>query len=68
MTTMRAELLEVTSLATQGLALVPLLGWGFALVDPLFVFGDDRRTLHDRIADTIVVDLRASPAAPKPVA
>lgn len=37
---------------------VPLLGWIFALVDPLFVFSATRQTLHDRIAGTIVVDLR----------
>jgi uncharacterized RDD family membrane protein YckC len=35
---------------------IPFVGIVFTLVDALFIFGDERRTLHDRIADTIVVD------------
>ena len=35
---------------------IPVLGALFGLIDALCIFGDDRRTLHDRIADTIVVD------------
>lgn len=35
---------------------IPLVGAVFTLVDALFIFADDRRTLHDRIADTIVVN------------
>lgn len=46
------------------LGFVPLLGWLFGLADALTVFSDDRRTLHDRIADTIVIDLRAAPERP----
>jgi len=34
---------------------IPLIGWVFALADPLCIFGEERRCLHDRIADTIVV-------------
>jgi len=34
---------------------VPLLGGIFVLVDALMIFNDDRRCLHDEIADTIVV-------------
>jgi uncharacterized RDD family membrane protein YckC len=34
---------------------IPLLGTIFGLVDPLFIFGDERRCLHDYIASTEVV-------------
>jgi len=46
------------------LATIPLLGWIFELVDLLTIFAVDRRTLHDRMADTIVIDLRAPLASP----
>ncbi len=35
---------------------IPLLGLLFSLVNVLFIFGEERRCLHDRIADTIVVN------------
>jgi len=35
---------------------IPLIGNIFGLADALFIFGEERRTLHDRLADTIVVD------------
>lgn len=38
------------------LGMVPLVGRFIGLVDPLLIFGKERRCLHDLIADTIVVD------------
>jgi uncharacterized RDD family membrane protein YckC len=40
-------------------AAIPLVGSVFELADMLTIFGAERRTIHDRIADTIVIDLRA---------
>jgi hypothetical protein len=37
------------------LSLVPLLGAVVALLDVLFIFGESRQCLHDKIADTIVI-------------
>lgn len=34
---------------------IPLAGPIFSIVDPLFIFRESRRCLHDAIADTIVV-------------
>ena len=36
---------------------IPLVGVVFSLADPLFIFGETKRCLHDMIADTIVVDV-----------
>jgi uncharacterized RDD family membrane protein YckC len=46
------------------IGVVPVIGWAFGLADTLAIFSSDRRTLHDRMADTIVVDLRARAPAP----
>jgi uncharacterized RDD family membrane protein YckC len=37
------------------LTLIPLFGSLYSLVDSLMIFGESRRTVHDRIADTIVI-------------
>ena len=34
---------------------IPLVGGLFSLIDPLFIFGEEKRCVHDLIADTIVV-------------
>jgi uncharacterized RDD family membrane protein YckC len=34
---------------------IPFIGSILVLVDALMIFGDDRRTVHDRMADTVVV-------------
>ncbi|HJU84682.1 MAG TPA: RDD family protein [Holophagaceae bacterium] len=33
----------------------PFVGWIFSLVDALFIFGQEKRCLHDLMADTIVI-------------
>lgn len=38
------------------LGMIPLVGRFIGLVDPLLIFGKERRCLHDLIADTIVID------------
>jgi uncharacterized RDD family membrane protein YckC len=38
---------------------VPYLGWLFALVDTLAIFGRERRCLHDRIAGTKVIEVES---------
>lgn len=38
------------------IGMIPYVGWLFSIIDPLFIFAEDRRCLHDRIADTIVVN------------
>lgn len=36
---------------------IPLIGFMVALIDGLMIFGNDRRCLHDRIADTTVIKI-----------
>lgn len=38
------------------LSMIPVVGRFVNLIDPLVIFGAERRCLHDYIADTIVVD------------
>ena len=42
-------------LPTQAVGMVPVIGMLYPLIDILFIFGDSRQCLHDRIADTIVI-------------
>jgi uncharacterized RDD family membrane protein YckC len=37
------------------LTLIPLFGSLYSLVDSLMIFSESRRTVHDRIADTVVI-------------
>jgi len=39
------------------LGAIPAVGFVISLVDALMIFGQERRCLHDLIADTIVVDV-----------
>lgn len=44
---------------------IPYVGWAFLIADPLFIFRDDRRCLHDFLAETeVIVGHPASSAVP----
>ena len=49
------KLIGLRYLPTQLISLVPGLGAIFGLVDALFIFGEERRCIHDLIAGTRVV-------------
>ncbi|MDR0184791.1 RDD family protein [Lysobacter arvi] len=36
---------------------IPYVGWVFSLANPLWIFGEERRCLHDLICDTMVVNV-----------
>ena len=50
-------------LPTFLLRLIPLVGWFVPLLDPLLIFRESRRCLHDDIADTRVVTAPSSTEA-----
>ena len=50
-----ARIIFLRGLLVGVLTRIPLVGPLFALVDPLLIFRDDHRCVHDHIADTIVV-------------
>jgi len=54
-TLLRYIFLRVVPLVLLGM--IPLVGRFVGLIDPLLIFGKERRCLHDLIADTIVVDV-----------
>jgi uncharacterized RDD family membrane protein YckC len=43
--------------------LIPIVGNFFGLIDPLWIFGGEKRCLHDLIADSRVVTAESSPDA-----
>jgi uncharacterized RDD family membrane protein YckC len=54
----RASLARLAGLryfANSVLALIPGIGWLYALLDSLMIFRQSRKCLHDNLADTIVV-------------
>lgn len=59
-----SRLVFVRTLLPALITVIPFVGWIFGLVDTLMIFTSERRTLHDRMADTIVIDLRAPLAEP----
>jgi uncharacterized RDD family membrane protein YckC len=48
------------TLGAGAVCLVPLVGWLLWIVDSLFIFGAQRRCVHDLLADTIVVTAASS--------
>ena len=50
-----ARLAGLRYFANSVLALIPVVGWLYALLDVLMIFRESRKCLHDNIADTIVV-------------
>ncbi|MFK7992450.1 MAG: RDD family protein [Sandaracinaceae bacterium] len=59
-----ARLLFARIVVPGALGAIPFVGPLFALVDGALVFSDERKTLHDRIADTLVIDVRDTPPSP----
>ncbi|MFT3806601.1 RDD family protein [Arenimonas sp.] len=50
-----SKLIALRYLPTQAIGLIPFLGSIYGLVNVLFIFGEERRCLHDLIAGTRVV-------------
>lgn len=53
-----ARLFFLRILVSGLLGAIPFVGPLFSLIDGALVFSEARKTVHDRIADTIVVDVR----------
>jgi len=49
------KLIALRYLTTQVIGMIPVVGFLYWLVNVLFIFGDDRRCIHDKIAGTRVV-------------
>lgn len=50
-----ARLAGLRYFANSVLALIPVIGWLYGLLDSLMIFRQSRKCLHDNLADTIVV-------------
>lgn len=50
-----ARLFVVRYAANMAVVMIPLVGLLYALIDSLAIFGQQRRCIHDHIADTVVV-------------
>lgn len=47
-------------LAIGPIGYVPFVGRYFSVIDALFIYGENKRCLHDYIAGTMVVDLNSA--------
>ena len=50
------RLLGLRALAPMIIGFIPLVGFIFGICDPLCIFRENQKCLHDDLADTIVVD------------
>ncbi|MDQ2735485.1 MAG: RDD family protein [Pseudomonadota bacterium] len=50
-----ARLAGLRYFANSVLALIPVVGWLYGLVDALMIFRTSRKCVHDNLADTIVI-------------
>lgn len=50
-----ARLAGLRYFANSVLALIPVVGWIYGLVDALMIFRQSRKCVHDNLADTIVI-------------
>jgi uncharacterized RDD family membrane protein YckC len=55
-----ARLIFMRGLPVWLVSAIPYVGNLFSLIDVLFIFGEERRCVHDRIADTIVIKAPAA--------
>jgi len=55
-----ARLIFLRGLPVWLVSAIPYVGNLFSLIDVLFIFGEERRCVHDRIADTIVIKAPAA--------
>ena len=55
----------VRFILTQIIGSIPYIGFIFVFTDPLFIFRNDRRCIHDLMASTIVVESKKHPVLNK---